>query len=328
MIITQKAQENKTEEQKKWTERKIKAKNRAEKMRQAGFIARANRMAQCGDVLDAQICQSCGHIHITQARLCRDRMCPICKWRLSMSRFASMMAIVNCVRAETTAEWDAITLTGKNCKAVKLQDQINEMMTAWNRIMSGKKTKELYQGWARSLEITYNAKTREFHPHFHCLFVRQEDMESEKGISYIIRRWMATTGFETTRIAQEGHTIKARGLETAEDEAIISAVLETFKYAVKEGKTQDGKDEIAEMPLKDFRALCEILQNRRLIGLGGIIKYWAKELQEEEQIENGGEDTEKDITEATDRCTKCGSGNLVAAVAEWSEDHYNWREII
>lgn len=314
-IPVEKAQE----EREKWAMKKAYAKRRAAKMKEAGFYARAHRMNECAEVIGGKICTSCGHFHLTTASLCRDRLCPLCEWRLSMKRFAKMMALVNCIRAESDETWAAYTLTGKNCRGDELEFMLCEMSRAWNCIASAKKFKQHYSGWAKSLEITYNHDTHTFHPHFHILTVG-DGCDS----TYILQRWQKATTFATSWMAQETHRITSKWVDEPTSDDIVAAVLEAYKYAIKEQPDKKGRI-IDDMPIGDFRILAESIGGKRLISFGGIIKEWAKELELEVEKDDDGE---TDADKARKECSKCGSKNLIEAVAVWCNDGYKWREIV
>lgn len=311
----------------KWTLKKKAAKERAETFFKAGMYKRGYAVKNCGEVISGQVCAKCGKVHIQYAHLCRDRLCPICMWRLSLKRFSRMLELVNCIRREEVGVWYAYTLTGRNVTAGELPDMLNEMYRVWNNITTTKLFKETYDGWARSLEITYNEKTNTFHPHFHILTVG-----AGTNSNYLISRWLYSTRktavIKTNWQAQEHHRIRDSWEDPDNiDDALVQAVLEAYKYAVKDTDA-DGHSTIDTMPLKDFRCLAETLAGRRLVAFGGIIKYWAKQL---EYTDDDMDDTTTD-DEAENRaikaCKRCGSTELINAVAEWSNGAYKWRQIV
>ena len=55
------------------------------------YPARAYRMADCSKRIDYTYCPECGSMHIARTYLCRDRLCPLCQWRLSLQRIGDMM---------------------------------------------------------------------------------------------------------------------------------------------------------------------------------------------------------------------------------------------
>ena len=89
---------------KKWQYKKEQALKMSEKMYCAGYDRRAERMAECSDIVQLQYCHDCDSYQVKRANLCRDKLCPICNWRLSLRRMMSMMSIIDDY-TENLREW-------------------------------------------------------------------------------------------------------------------------------------------------------------------------------------------------------------------------------
>lgn len=298
----------------KWQEKKTHAFIVADKLKSAKKFKRSERMRMCGQYIVAQECKECGHMHIKAAKLCRDRLCPICTWRLSMRRFASMYTIVEGLRwAYPESSWYFCTLTCQNCRPQDLKQTLDEMLRAWNGITSTKKFKAIYDGWARSLEITYNKETKTVHPHFHVLLMSTAHGE----LDYIIKRWMKTCEIHTTWSAQDIKQIKSLENSTPDDVMPVDAILETYKYSIK-------SSDIEDMPLSVFKATDEAIQGRRLVAFGGKIKEYAR-LCEIKQLDEASAEDEAEAEAQIKKCTHCGSKAVAEIVGEWSGSGYIWR---
>lgn len=304
--------------QEKWTEKKKRAKAMAEKLKSLGpkYKGRAARMQQCSEYIRLNVCENCGTSHIEYAGLCRDRFCPVCIWRLSMRRFATMYQLVEGLRvAYPEAPWQFVTLTAANCRPSELPEVLDEMYRAWNAITSTKKFKNKIAGWARSLEITYNSENNTIHPHFHILTMWHEC--TEEPDDYIIDRWLKGVQRYATRKAQDAQTIGWKVDRNTEDDKVIGAVIETYKYSVKD-------TELDEMPLGTFRQVVEAMGGRRLVAFGGVIKEYAKECELDRMDEAGNDDMEEMETKL-DKCIHCGSGQIAKVIAAWAGNGYIWR---
>lgn len=320
------------EEAEKWMEHKQAASFMAKKMEKAKLYARAVRMRECAELVSYTVCRDCGRKHVTHANLCRDRMCPLCSWRLSMRRYTQMVQIVDGLRKRyPESSWQMCTLTVANCRPQELTDTVNEMMRAWNYIASRDKTKERIIGWARSLEITYDKKTGTIHPHMHMLLLWQEGWEPT---TYLVDMWLKTVRRYATKSAQDAHKLvsKAEYYELASVDTIPSiydkpeqdkletlreAVLETYKYAIK------GSD-LAEMPLGIFKAVDTCLHGRRLVAFGGVVKLFAKELA----INMDDAESETSDANELEKCISCGSTKVIQIVGSWTGDGYLWRRTL
>lgn len=306
----------------KWDRKKQSAKEMAKRMREIGEVTRAIRMENCAEIVGGTVCQSCGQMHVQYANLCRDRFCPICKWRLSMQRFRVMYEIIEGLRSEyPESPWQFVTLTCQNCTPYDLGPTMDEMSRVWNNITTSKKFKAMVAGWARSTEITYNAKMGTLHPHFHILLMYHELGEVN---DYVIKRWLKGMTLKTNEKAQNAEEIIWSTEDETEigwkidqdpeDEKAIGAILETFKYATKDS-------EILDLPVGIFWYVTRALANRRLVSYGGLIKEYAKErnIIIPDQAEEGDHN---DITE----CVKCRSRDLIEVLGKWTGDRYIWRQ--
>lgn len=299
----------------KWGEKKIKAKEMAKLFDQLHLYNRAHRMRECAELIRLKHCDSCGTNHVESARLCRDRFCPICTWRLSMRRFANMYTIVDSLRnAYPESSWEFVTLTARNCKPDGLNEMIDEMMRTWNSIASAKKFKEKVAGWARNLEITYNPDDGSLHPHFHILVMYRE---TEIPDYYIIERWCNGYRGHVSFWAQDRREIGWKVDQNPDDEIAVEAILETYKYSVKDTDLQ-------KMPLRTFRAMVEALNKRRLVAFGGVVKEYAK-LCDVQNMDDAGEEDEQQAETKITKCVKCGSRNMIDIVGAWTGNGYLWR---
>lgn len=309
----------------KWTQKKLLAKKIAQKFRQIGEPGRAARMENCAEIVAGRICSDCGQMMVDYANLCRDRFCPVCKWRLSMERFASMLQIVTGLRTSyPESEWQFVTLTAKNCPVVQLNSMLDEMARCWNCITSSKKFKDRVAGWAKSVEVTHNPYTGELHPHFHVILMYHEGYAAD---DYVIQRWLKGIRIHASELGQD-----ARQIEWAVDDArevggqmweddidrkAISAILETFKYATKDS-------EILQLPTNVFFLVTRLLANRRLISFGGLIKEYARkcELDRMDDLQSDHDDES-----VLDICCRCKSRSMVDVVAKWCGQAYVWRRV-
>lgn len=295
----------------KWQSKKIQSLRVAEKLNAIGEYRRSERMKQCGDILDYTYCPDCGQYHIKKANLCRDRFCPVCSWRLSLQRYGQMKNLMyNIMTAyPEITDWSLVTLTVKNCYLDDLHDTMQKMSRAWNLAITQRKVRPNLFGWARSVEITFNEDTRQFHPHYHIIIGWWSEMSQK-----LINKWLsacnkyglivsikAQNAEQITSITQHnGQTIE----NTEINEDFTKAVLETFKYSVK------GSD-IDKLNVAEFRTVLKQYGNKRLIAYGGKIKEYAR-LQETEMETVQDEDNDIRI------CRNCGNIDIERIIYKWS----------
>lgn len=303
---------------KKWLQKKGQNLEIAKKFYAAGklfhredLLKRSANMLDCARWLNMTLCPTCGRAEVKRANLCRDRFCPTCTWRLSLRRFAEMCAVMAHVQDYGTAySASFLTLTVKNCNPEDLRENLKKMSAAWNRLACGRQFKKMVVGWARSLEITYNAKTNQFHPHYHVILLL--DPEKVRAFS-VMQVWFRR---KWARAIDEGYEpiTDFRYIQAGDDvtgEAFEKAICETYKYTVK-------PDDMADMPLGTLATFTQAVYNIRSAAYGGIIKA-ARMLLNFTDTE---EPDDNDAADMLGSICKCGT-KMADVVAEWSfTDHH------
>lgn len=287
----------------KYSDKKAESVLVAQKLYAAGLKKRGDRIMSCNRILKFAQCADCGHIDIISASYCRDRLCPLCSWRLSIQRYARMRRILESI--PSGFEYSLVTLTVKNCKSSDLSSTIAAMSAAWADVRRQRWLKDRLVGWARSLEVTYNKSTREVHPHFHIIAVWSR--ASEGGCTALIQEWLqrcARHGLTCTAAAQDAQSIKSAGGEGA---SLIGAICETMKYCVKSKDLLDG------VPLSIVRDIALGLEGKKLISLGSLIKKIAAKLAIDDI-----DKPDDDESGCTSICTTCGGTRLDELIAVWS----------
>lgn len=287
----------------KYSDKKAESVLVARKLYAAGLQKRGDRIMSCNRILKISQCADCGHIDILSASYCRDRLCPLCSWRLSIQRYARMRRILESI--PSGYEYSLVTLTVKNCKSSELSSTIAAMSSAWADVRRQRWLKDRLVGWARSLEVTYNKTSREIHPHYHIIAVWSR--ASEGGCTALIQEWLqrcARHGLTCTAAAQDAQSIKSAGGEGA---SLIGAICETFKYCVKSKDLLDG------VPLSIVRDIALGLEGKKLISLGGLIKQVAAKLALDDI-----DKPDNDESGCTSICTTCGGTRLDELIAVWS----------
>ena len=279
---------------------------------------RAMRMRECANRLLVRRCEGCGEMHITGGNLCRDRLCPVCQWRLSIRRYANMVSAMNYLHDSQKLDGyqvGMLTLTVKNCAPADLSKTISEMMVGFKRWQQRRTIRDQIVGFARSLEITYNRSKGTFHPHIHLMIIWQPSGKSGKLSAQMAKEWASACRLDYKPIYQyEDAYTKKETSSGSEWEAVLSAVKECSKYVCKAADfiaLADLESNTPSMPLTHFRALVDAVRNRRLVSYAGIIADARKALliPEDDEDENAAEDTIS--------CPKCGCG-MGESLLEWS----------
>lgn len=280
------------------------------------WVKKADRLNGCGQFLTFNVYQTeeGRTMKVKQAESCRVRLCPVCSWRRSIKIHTHMRKILEHMQGEHKYEYLLVTFTVPNVTADKLNDKIDNMMKAWNRLQTYKQYKNAVKGWYRGLEITHNVqkwqgkwvKTKNgkkrfvmyfdengnkilnpsydtYHPHFHCIMaVRKSYFDSR---DYIKRdEWLAMwqKAMKDPTITQVD-VRKVKPKKGSDSTDIVGAVCEVTKYTVK------NEDYILpknwNMTMDSVEVLDKVLANRRLVAFGGVMKEWHKKLNLDDEID-------------------------------------------
>lgn len=294
---------NADEKLSKWAEHKKISDRIAQKLYALGYERRAKRMQECADFIEYKYCADCGKYMVKRANLCRDRFCSTCQWRLSLQRYSAMSRIIDTLsNAYPEASYSLVTLTVQNCKPSELAKTLDKMGEAWHLVLNQRKLKPLLLGTARSVELTYNARTKELHPHYHVMVAWYNKADSE-NTARLIAYWLkAATKKGLTANIKAQH---AADVEAENGIAFEKAVLETFKYAVKSKQLQD-------MPNDVFAEVVKQWANKRLVAFTGKIKEYAR-LTEAESME----EVQNDEIQLSP-CKCCGGINTHTYAYKWA----------
>lgn len=274
----------------------------------AALKKRSDWMQQCGNylVFGDVVNPETGEVarKLQAAQFCRDRLCPMCQWRKSLVTFHQLSEIMDRVDADHPNEFIPIflTLTMKNVPSAELGSAITTILQSWSRMMNkagNRKPWRVAAGWFRSLEITYNPDTAEWHPHIHAILLVPADYftDADKYIDH--DAWVAE--WRRALRADYDPSVDVRTIKA--DRA--HAVAEVSKYAVKPGEwvnldDADGTDERVGL-------LAVELKGRRLTAFGGVMKEARAALKQEDaetaDLVHTGEDAEVrgDLLVALDR---------------------------
>lgn len=132
-----------------------------------GLTPRAQRVSDCGTYLEYHVSEEKKRLHF--ANFCKDRLCPLCNWRRSLKIFGQVSQVMNRLEQDKF-KFLFLTLTVRNCSASDLPETVDKLFLGW-RYMYNKSSvfRRSVAGSFRSLEVTRNSETGEFHPHFHVI---------------------------------------------------------------------------------------------------------------------------------------------------------------
>lgn len=105
-----------------------------------------------------------------QAFYCHNRFCPLCIYKTAKQYFKLVIDICNHEKAKNCS-YLFMTLTIRNCKDSELSDTITHLLDAYTKLIKDNKRQfsKRFLGTLKTLECTYNKRTRTYHPHLHIL---------------------------------------------------------------------------------------------------------------------------------------------------------------
>lgn len=251
---------------------------------QLGDTKRATRMRGCGAYMTFFVNKYTNEKHLRSINACQLRTCPVCSYRLASKNYHQTLDILQDAEMKQFSRLVFVTLTIPNCEGKDLKKTIGKMLSAFHK-MTSKADSRWYKafvedngGWLRSLEVTYNEKTRLFHPHVHVLCAVRPEYFSKNNKNYIkteelVQLWkQAYYGAKGMKDKQDlvcymeavsnKHTCK-----DGDSNSHVDAVREVAKYACK-----PLKDEILEQNPEVLQIITEALYRCRTKAYGGKMK--------------------------------------------------------
>ena len=265
---------------------------------------RANRLYVCGTHIYFDVYENNNGKEIMKVRRtesCRVRLCPLCTWRRSIKIQVHTRKILECMQQEKEYGYILLTLTVPNVSGENLSDTLTNMMKAWDRFQHYVKFKNAVKGWYRGLEITHNVNKNSnsydtYHPHFHCILAVNKSYFTNNNnyINHDVWLSMWQRAMRNKNITQvDVRRVKSKSGTANTGDMIITAVCEVAKYTVKSSDYILPKD--WKMSCNAVRVLDKALANRRLVAYGGIMKYWHKKLNLDDEIDGDLTEDETEI---------------------------------
>lgn len=242
---------------------------------------RVFRMSDCGKKIVYEVVDNV--YKFAGASLCRDRLCPICAWRLSIKRTAEMMETIRQLSIEyPDTKAIHVVLTVRNCRLTELRDVLKQITQGFTRLKKRRLWQDYIMGYLRSVEITYNAETETYHPHIHCIAIVANRYSRQISVGDWSDMWRdaarldynpiiwATHAYAATQpnvdIMQHVYDIEQSKTDADKQAASKAAIIEAVKYAVK----PTALDAIARAG--DIGEFSRAVAGTRMLSCGGIVK--------------------------------------------------------
>ena len=265
-----------------WKPKKRKALKLATALHGLGQNKKANRVYWCSDELVFAECPDTGKKKLKSASFCRERLCVMCSWRLSIKTFFQLSQVLDVAQEENPDLIPVfLTLTIKNCAGQDLAATLDNMFNGWAKLTEHRRVKNAIKGWFRALEVTYNRDADTYHPHFHAIMLVDKMYFFNKKAYLHTEDWVHIWR-TSCRLAYDP-ICDIRAVRNKSQHRKRKHVAEVAKYTVKDS---DYIHEDEELTMRVVDVLGRALFRRRLFAYGGVLKVIAKRLKADQEPEN------------------------------------------
>ncbi|HCS9143088.1 TPA: protein rep [Staphylococcus aureus] len=220
---------------------------------------------ECGTFLSFVGDKELNKIKMHRGNFCKHRFCPMCAWRKARKDALELSLMMQDIKISYDKAFIFLTLTTPNVVAERLGDEIKRYNKSFDKLFKRKVVKRVVKGYVRKLEITYNEKRDDYHPHFHVLIVVNKsyftDVKAYLNQKEWLRLWREATGLsEITQV--DVRRVKEQN---------SNELYEMAKYT--------GKDSDYLSNEKVFKVFYESLKGKRAFAYGGLFKEVRKKLK-------------------------------------------------
>lgn len=297
----------------RWKARKLSSLELAGRLHKLHYRC-ADNVSICSDVLEF-VEKTDGTLRLSRTWNCKNKLCAICNWRRALKySYQSSRIIDKAIEEYPKARFLFLTLTVRNMSAKDLKDDITSMSKGFNRLFKYKKVDKNIIGFVRSLEVTRNHDTEEYHPHFHVLLMVKPTY-FKNSENYIpqdewVELWKKAMKLDYDPV------VNIKSVKDTGDKGIEKAIKETAKYPLKPFDVEaDGQELSEDTKLKITDEIMDGLFRKRQIGFGKLFKKIKKELDLDD-LEDG--DLVNVGSESDDKST----GKML--IAHWNHDMKNY----
>ena len=240
--------------------------------------SKAKIAMNCGNLLEVSV-NANNERKLKRANFCKARLCPFCNSRLALKRRANLSCVLHKLYKTEKQQLLFLTLTVRNCCGDELRQEIKKIFSAW-RYMSDKNPlfKQSIKGWYRSLEVTHNKETDEYHPHLHI--VLSVNPEYFTTAYYITQQTWVDMWKSALKINYEPIVHICKEYKNKNSKAELDVISEACKYATKSTDYIIPSDLI--LSAKIVEVYDKALRRQRLVAYGGILKSIHEKLKLDE----------------------------------------------
>jgi hypothetical protein len=199
--------------------------------RRAGQDRIAQRLDECGDFVRVAYCVKCHAKHLSGAKPCRNRYCPVCSKLRSLLWVARLIPLLE-HWIDGGGYLFLLNLTIKDTPTLK--EGLDTLTGAWRTMThEGRKNRDEWKtrfaGGVRSLEVKRGHNSGLWHPHYHAILLRRH---FGRDWPYFSEKWQDAVRKANGR-TEKGGSVWLHSVGRGKDKTLLDAVVECFKYMTK-----------------------------------------------------------------------------------------------
>jgi plasmid rolling circle replication initiator protein Rep len=250
------------------------------------FRDKGEKVNFCAQTLDFKLVPDADagayKLKLDSTYFCRQRHCCVCQWRRSLRwKAKAHQAIPLVTEAFPKHRWLFVTLTLKNCAIGELRNTLKTVNDAFKRFTKLKDFPAI--GWIKSVEVT-RGKDRSAHPHLHTLMLVPPSYFHKGYLSQ--QRWCELWQ-QCLRIDYQP-ILDVQAIK--KDLSPHFIIPEILKYQCKESDLTADREWFLELTRQ--------LKNTRAVAVGGVLREYMKNLEQDpDDLIGKGEDEDGDQTD-------------------------------
>lgn len=245
----------------------------------------------CGAFLEFAVMADGSH-RLIKASFCKDRFCPMCQWRRSIKlSYQTKEVLMEALNQEPNARFLFLTLTVKNCDGDEIKQTIKRLNMGFKNLVRYKRVSKNLIGAVKSIEVTVNRSTNEYHPHIHAI-IMVKSTYFKNSDHYLNQQEWSTLWKKAAKLDYMPivNIERIKGKGNAKD-AYQASIQEVSKYQVK---TTEYLSDDAPQDLKIIRTLRTQLNHTRMFSFYGLLQDINKALFKDKDIDD-------DLVNVTDK---------------------------
>ena len=251
-------------------------------------------ISKCATTLQFAESSITGHRRIKKANFCRQRLCPMCQWRLAERRRINFLKIIENL---PSSNFLFVTLTVRNCKGEEIRETICLLVKSFYKFYKNKLKKNNKKGFSngfyRSVEITYNKENNTYHPHMHVVLAVDSSYFNQNYMkkSEWRKQWQKYLGVDYLP------QIEAEKVEGRK----VGLANEFCKYITKPNLNEDDLHLTAEQ----FELLDRQLRGIKMVYPSGVFAEAARKLKLKNNMDSADLISESITDDNSDEWKKC-----------------------